>query len=80
MPRDSTGSGKKTTLFLSLRFPLVLGWFVGILWVRNPGRKRMSRDKGCPPVFYPAKDRGPEIGADECHFAMQFTACLFNFS
>jgi hypothetical protein len=74
MPHNSTGSGKKTTLFLSLRLPLVSGHFVSILRAKNTVRKRTSRDHGCSPVLLPCRSgRMSEIDADQCHFVMPFT-------
>src|SRR5215467_12186294 len=75
MPHNSTGPGKKTTVFLSLRLPLVSGHFVSILRAKNTGRKRTSRDHGCSPVLLPCRSgRMSEIDADQCHFVMPFTA------
>ena len=74
MPHNSTGPGKKTTVFLSLRLPLVSGHFVSILRAKNTGRKRTSRDHGCSPVLLPCRSgRMSEIDADQCHFVMPFT-------
>src|SRR5215510_1890078 len=74
MPHGSTSTGKKTTLFLSLRLPLVSGHFVSILRAKNTGRKRTSRDHGCSPVLLPCRSgRMSEIDADQCHFVMPFT-------
>src|SRR5215471_16537985 len=76
MPHNSTGPGKKTTVFLSLRLPLVSGHFVSILRAKNTGRKRTSRDHGCSPVLLPCRSgRMSEIDADQCHFVMPFTEC-----
>jgi len=73
-PDCSRSSDKKTTLFLSLRLPLVSGHFVSILWAKNTGRKRTSGDDGCSPVLLPYKrGRMSEIDADQCHFVMPFT-------
>src|SRR5215831_20949580 len=79
MPHNSTGPGKKTTVFLSLRLPLVSGHFVSILRAKNTGRKRTSRDHGCSPVLLPCRSgRMSEIDADQCHFVMPFTGILCN--
>src|SRR5215471_2515264 len=70
----ASGTVKETSLFLSLRLPLVSGHFVSILRAKNTGRKRTSRDHGCSPVLLPCRSgRMSEIDADQCHFVMPFT-------